>query len=84
MTKLLYNIIINLGRITQIINRLANIAAGESRSKRRTESVARIVNDYTDIVTAISEDIAEINTFYNNSEVTNNEKIENKPQEQEN
>ena len=83
MTKLLYSIIINLGRITQIINRLANIAAGESRSKRRTESVARIVNDYTDIVTAITEDIAEINTFYN-SEVKNNEKIENKPQEQEN
>lgn len=80
MTKLLYNIIINLGRVTQIINRLANITAGESRSKRRTETVARIVNDYTDIVTAITEDIAEINTFYN-SEVTNNEKIENKPQD---
>lgn len=79
MTKLLYNIIINLGRITQIINRLANIAAGESQSRRRTETVARIVNDYTDIVTAITEDIAEINTFYN-SEVTNNEKIKNKPQ----
>lgn len=81
MTKLLYNIIINLGRITQIINRLANIAAGESRSQRRTETVARIVNDYTDIITVITEDIAEINTFYNNSEVKNNEKIENKPQE---
>lgn len=73
MTKRLYNIIINLGRITQIIRRLANIAAGDSRSKRRTETVAHIVNDYTDIVTAITEDIAEINTFYN-SEVTNNEK----------
>lgn len=80
MTKLLCNIIINLGRITQIINRLANIAAGESRSKRRTETVSRIVHDYSDIVTAITEDIAEINTFYN-SEVKNNEKIENKPQD---
>lgn len=77
MTKLLCNIIINLGKVTQIINRLANIAAGESRSKRRTETVARVVNDYTDIVAAISQDIAEINIFYN-SEVTNNEKIENK------
>jgi len=73
MTKLLYNIIINLGRITPLITRLANLAAGDSRSKRKSETVARIVNNYTDIVTAITEDIAEINTFYNNSEVTNNE-----------
>jgi len=73
MTKLLTTIIFNLERITKIINQLANIAAGDSRTKRKTETVARIVNNYTDIVTAITEDIAEINTFYNNSEVTNNE-----------
>lgn len=72
MTKLLTTIIFNLERITKIINQLANIAAGDSRTKRKTETVARIVNNYTDIVTAITEDIAEINTFYN-SEVTNNE-----------
>lgn len=73
MTKLLTTIIFNLERITKIINQLANIAAGDSRTKRKTETVARIVNNYTDIVTAITEDIAEINTFYNNSEETNNE-----------
>ena len=74
MTKLLTTIIFNLERITKIINRLANLAAGDSRSKRKSETVARIVNNYTDIVTAITEDIAEINTFYNNSEEKNNEK----------
>lgn len=72
MNRLLHDIIIYLGRITLLVYRLRDIASS-SRSKRKTEAVVRIVNDYTDIVTAITEDIAEINIFYNTEE-ENNEK----------
>lgn len=70
MNRLLHDIIIYLNRSEMLVYRLRDIAVGKSTSKRKTEAVARIVNDYTDIVTAITEDIAEINTL----EVTSNGK----------
>jgi hypothetical protein len=74
MNKYLQDIIFNIGSLTCIINRLANLS-----SRRHAEEVKKTVVKYADVINAMSYDIAEINKII--TEDKNNEKIENKSQE---
>ncbi len=74
MNKYLQDIIFNMGSLTYVINRLANLS-----SRRHAEEVKKAVIKYTDVINAMSYDIAEINKIIMEDE--NNEKIENKPQD---
>lgn len=69
MNNYLQDIIYNIGSITVVINRLANLV-----SSRHSEEVKKAVVQYADVINSISFDIAEINKSITSTEENNNEK----------
>ena len=69
MNKYLQDIIYNIGSMTCVINRLANLV-----SSRHSEEVKQAVIKYADVINSISFDIAEINKSITSTEEENNEK----------
>lgn len=67
MTDNLKRIIANIGKVTNIVGALASLT-GRSLNEREKQQVSTMLYRYSDIVTDITEDIAEINTFFNHEE----------------
>lgn len=69
MNKYLQDIIFKIGSLTCVINRLANLVPS-----RHSEEVKQAVVKYTEVINAITYDIAEINKSITSTEENNNEK----------
>lgn len=67
MTDNLKRIIANIGKVTNIVGALASLT-GRALNEREKQQVSSILYKYSDIVTDITEDIAEINKSYNHEE----------------
>jgi len=63
----LKRIIVNIGKITNIVGAMASLT-GRALNEREKQQVSSILYKYSDIVTDITEDIAEINKSYNHEE----------------
>lgn len=67
MTDNLKRIIANIGKVTNIVGALASLT-GRSLNEREKQQVSTMLYKYSDIITDITEDIAEINKSYNHEE----------------
>lgn len=67
MTDNLKRIIANIGKVTNIVGALASLM-GRSLNECEKQQVSSMLYKYSDIITDITEDIAEINKSYNHEE----------------
>lgn len=67
MTDNLKRIIANIGKVTNIVGALASLT-GRALNEREKQQVSSMLYKYSDIITDITEDIAEINKSYNHEE----------------